>query len=246
MTDIAYNDINMLFLDVGNTLISIDFEWVCKELKEIGIRCDACTLQRAEAAARPEISSQVNEMKNIPGMDMRVFYFVKILEKLPFEMTKDVKSNEIVAQGLVPVLFPEGNAMRLWSYVLPGTHEALQKFQNMGLQMHVISNGDGTVEKQLIRSNLRSFFGNVIDSYLVQVEKPAPRIFKMALENANCKPHEALFVGDIYDVDIVGAESVGMNAILLDPYSDWDGVECERVPDLLVLADRLQSARNRD
>ncbi len=240
MTNIIYNRITTLFLDVGNTLISIDFDWVCKELKKNGIQCNADILRRAEAAARPAISStKINEIKNIPGMDMRLFYFTNILEKLSYKGLKDAKSIKNVAMNLVQSLFPKGNAMRLWSYVLPGTREALTKFKDMGFQMHVISNADGTVEKQLERSDLRSFFGEVIDSHVVQIEKPAPEIFQLALDAAGCTPQESLYVGDIYDVDIVGSESVGMQAVLLDPFSDWDDIECERVPDLLSLANKF-------
>jgi len=246
MTEIDYNKIAVLFLDVGNTLISIDYAWVSKELRERGIQCDAKTLQRAEAAARPEISSQVKKIKNDPSSDERVFYFTKILEKLPSSIKKDIVSIKRLAQDLIPIFFSEGNAMRLWSYVLPGTYEALSMFQGLGFQMHVIGNADGVLEQQLIKSNLREFFGVVIDSHVVQVEKPDPRIFKMALESVNCEPQEALYVGDIYEVDIVGAESVGMQAILVDPFSDWGSVDCERIPDLLTLAEKMQSIKSGD
>lgn len=243
MTGIDYNRVEVLFLDVGNTLISIDYVWVSKELRERGIQCDAKTLQRAEAAARPEISSQVIKIKNNPSSDERVFYFNQILSKLPSEAKTDIVSLNRVVQELIRVFFSEVNAMRLWSYVLPGTYEALSMFQALGFQMQVIGNADGTLEQQLIKNNLRKYFGLVLDSHIVQIEKPDPRIFKMALETTNYEPQEALYVGDIYEVDIVGAKSVGMQAILVDPFSDWDGVDCERVPDLLALAERMQSIK---
>jgi len=244
MNKIDYNKIEVLFLDVGNTLISIDYVWVSKELREMGIQCDAKTLQRAEAAARPEISSQVRKIKNDQSKDERVFYLTKILNKLPSEAKSDIVSINRVVQDLIPVFFSGGNAMRLWSYVLPGTYEALSIFQALGFQMHVIGNADGTLEQQLIKSNLRKYFGVVIDSHIVQIEKPDPRIFKMALETTNYEPQEALYVGDIYEVDIVGAKSVGMQAILVDPFSDWDGVDCECVPDLLALAEKMKSIKS--
>ena len=70
-----YNKIKVLFLDVGNTLMSIDFELVCEALGENGIFCDAGTLHRAEAAARPLISSEVKKIKRDPSADEREFYF---------------------------------------------------------------------------------------------------------------------------------------------------------------------------
>ncbi len=246
MNNIVYDDIKVLFFDVGNTLIAIDLAWVSEELSKRGIQCDAKTLQRAEAAARPEISTQIHSVKNDPSIDERAFYFKKILNNTPYETKKDTDSINHIVRDLIQIFFSEGNATRLWSYVLPGTYEALSMLKSMGYQMNVVSNSDGSVERQLIEGNLRSFFNVVIDSYLVKVEKPNPKIFEIALEKANCKPKESLYIGDIYDIDIVGANSVGMQAVLIDPFWDWNGVDCERVPDLLTLAGRLKSLKGKD
>jgi HAD superfamily hydrolase (TIGR01509 family) len=243
MIDLNYKDITTLFLDVGNTLISIDFAWVSEKLTRLGISCDPAALQRTEAAARPALSAMVHENKNNPRFDGRAFYFANMIGKLPVEIIRDGHDIDQVARHLASDLHPEGNALLLWSHVMSGTHEALEKFQSLGLRMHVISNSDGTVEESLIRKDLRSFFGEVIDSHKVQVEKPDPRIFELALERTGCKPEDALYVGDIYHVDIVGAQSVGMQAILLDPYADWDAVPCPTISDLLALAHRFQDVR---
>ena len=234
-----YKKIKTLFLDVGNTLISMDFNWISEKLFELGIPCDPGAIQRAEAAARPGLSAKIHESGNDPGFNTRAFFFSNLLENLPMEARMTVESIEPMAQRLIIDLFPEGSALRLWSHVLPGTHAALERFQAMGFPMHVISNSDGTVEKQLIQTRLRSFFGEVIDSWVVKVEKPDPRIFEMALEMAGCNAEDALYVGDIYHVDILGAQSAGMQAVLLDPYSDWGDIPCERVQNLTALVGRF-------
>jgi HAD superfamily hydrolase (TIGR01549 family) len=244
MNKIDYNAIKVLFLDVGNTLMSIDYEMVCRELERNGIHCDAGILHRADASARPIISSEVNKIKKDPSMDERVFLFTTIIEQLPIKIIKHLDSTEQVAHSLVSVLFNKENVMRLWAHVLPGTEEALDKFQAMGFKMHVIGNADGLLEQRLADANLRKYFGVVIDSHIVQIEKPDPRIFNIALEAANCEPQYALYAGDIYEVDIAGAESVGMQAVLVDPFSDYDNINCERVPDLLSLAEKLRSVKD--
>ena len=43
-------------------------------------------------------------------------------------------------------------------------------------------------------------------------DKPHPRIFERALEDLNCKPRDAVMIGDSYS-DIEGALNAGMNAI---------------------------------
>lgn len=240
---IDWNRVTTLFLDAGNTLISIDYGWICDELRRMGVVCSLEVLQRAEAAARPAVSVKVRDGQREPGVDWRAVYIAAVLECLPTGVMEDTDRILGIAEALVPILFVDGNSMRLWSQVMPGTRPALVQFQAMGLPLHVISNSDGTVEEGLRRNNLRDFFGVVVDSHVVQVEKPDARIFAAALEMTHCHPSEALYVGDLYDIDVVGAESAGMQAVLLDPHSDWNGVQCERVPDLAALAGKFRKAR---
>ncbi len=37
-------------------------------------------------------------------------------------------------------------------------------------------------------------------------------------------------------VDVLGARAAGLHAMLVDPFDDWSGVDCFRVPDLAALA----------
>jgi FMN phosphatase YigB (HAD superfamily) len=239
---IPYQDITTLFLDVGNTLISIDFPWVCAELGRQGVRCNGETLQRAEAAARPSVSAGIQALRPKEGPTLSAFYFTQMLDALPTGVIPDSIGAEQVARNLVPSLFASGNGMRLWSYVLPGVCEALEEIQALGIALHVISNSDGTVEESLKIAGLRKYFGHVLDSRRVGVEKPDARIFRMALDLASCRPEESLHVGDIYNVDVLGARSAGMHAILLDPYSDWRDVDCVCLPNLRAVAQEFKRA----
>ena len=111
----------------------------------------------------------------------------------------------------------------------------------MGLQLVVVSNADGTIEQLLENQQIRSYFDVVVDSHNVGVEKPDPRIFELALERSGAIPEQTLHGGDMYDFDVVGARSAGVHALLLDPYSDWQDVDCERLPNLLALCDKLEN-----
>lgn len=54
--------------------------------------------------------------------------------------------------------------------------------------------------------------------------KPKPEIFYYALGLANARPHEALYVGDNYFADIVGARGANILPVLIDPHDVWTGV----------------------
>jgi hypothetical protein len=56
ISPIPYSELTTLFLDLGNTVVSMDFAWVRAELARRGVPCEVEDLQRAEAACRPSLS----------------------------------------------------------------------------------------------------------------------------------------------------------------------------------------------
>jgi putative hydrolase of the HAD superfamily len=127
----------------------------------------------------------------------------------------------------------------LWCRLAPGTPEALDRLRGAGLRLGVVSNSDGRVDEALVAAGLRHRFDVVLDSALVGVEKPDPAIFRAALDALGVAPAEALYVGDLYDVDVVGARRAGMEAVLLQPDIAGPGPDCRRFDSLTTLADDL-------
>ena len=86
------------------------------------------------------------------------------------------------------------------------------------------------------------YFDLVLDSQLEKLEKPDPRFFALALERSGSRAERTVHVGDLYHVDVVGARGAGVEAVLLDPAGLHAGADCERVPTLLSLAERLRAS----
>jgi putative hydrolase of the HAD superfamily len=127
----------------------------------------------------------------------------------------------------------------LWCRLAAGTREALDRLRAGGLRLGVVSNSDGRVEEALIAAGLRDCFEVVLDSALVGVEKPDPAIFRAALDALGVAPAEALYVGDLYDVDVLGARAAGMQAVLLAPAAAGPVPGCRRFDSLAALAEDL-------
>jgi HAD superfamily hydrolase (TIGR01549 family) len=103
----------------------------------------------------------------------------------------------------------------LWSAVSESTPRALARLKAAGLALGVVSNSEGRVEEALLAAGLRQYFDVVVDSALVGIEKPDPRIFQAALQALGVSPDETLYVGDLYEVDVIGARAAGIEPVLV-------------------------------
>lgn len=240
---IPYDQIDTIFLDVGNTLISIDFDWIAAELCARGFACESAALRRAEAAARPGYSRLLFVDGIEAGTDLFRTYLTTMFEQL--DVTGRLPSSDLgdLVTELRPILRPDGRASVLWRAVMPEVPEALARMRGRGLTLVVVSNSDGTAERSLEAAGIRPYLSAVIDSAIVGYEKPDPRIFEHALRATGARPERTLHVGDLYHADVTGARAAGIHALLLDPYDDWTGVDCDRAPDLRIVAAKFDRDR---
>jgi HAD superfamily hydrolase (TIGR01509 family) len=129
----------------------------------------------------------------------------------------------------------------LWSGVAERSAAALARLRAAGLKLGVVSNSDGRVEEALQAAGLRELFDVVVDSALVGVEKPDPRIFHAALDALGVAPEEALYVGDLYEVDVVGARAAGIEAVLLGPLPAEAAESCRTAASIEELVNYILS-----
>jgi putative hydrolase of the HAD superfamily len=234
---IPYDRIDVVLLDVGGTLMSMDFSWVQRELECRNIACTLADLERAEASARPAVSREntlrLEQAEQALGFERFLTLWFDSLEPI---LDRGLEPSRLATE-LSPILRPPGRSDRLWSAVMPGVRESLSDLAGMGLRLAVVSNSDGTVERSLTAQGLRPYFELVVDSAVVGIAKPDPRIFTYALTEMRCEPDLALHVGDMYFADVAGARSAGIHAILLDPFDDWQDVDCPRLPSLSEVRD---------
>lgn len=240
---VPFTAIDTIFLDAGNTLISIDFELVASALQARGIICSCGELERAECAARPrlvrDLTADEGAMVPFQRYTLGLFNHSATLGGL------DLAARRALAIEIADSLRARGGADRIWRRVMPGVPHALRRLRALGLRLVVVSNSDGTVAKSLDAAGLRPYFDAVIDSSVVGYEKPDPRIFLEALKESGARAENTLHVGDLYHVDVAGARSAGVHALLLDPFGDWPDVDCLRLPDLTVVAQEIETARPR-
>ncbi|MCM5661753.1 YjjG family noncanonical pyrimidine nucleotidase [Galbibacter mesophilus] len=99
--------------------------------------------------------------------------------------------------------------------------------------LHIITNGFAEVQQgKLKNSNIDHYFNVVMNSELAGVKKPNPLIFQKALEMAKVKPENSLMIGDSYEADFLGAQNVGMHALLFTTSDDYKNVNSQVIKEL--------------
>ena len=90
-----------------------------------------------------------------------------------------------------------------------------------GCRLGVVSNGDSQHQrKKLKHIGVLHRFDSVVISGDTGVSKPDPRIFSRSLAQLGVDACEALFAGDDYERDYLGAARAGLHACLLDRSGD--------------------------
>jgi HAD superfamily hydrolase (TIGR01662 family) len=138
-----------------------------------------------------------------------------------------------------------GNARiaALWRWPIPDSMDALAELEADGLPLGVVSNASGQIEAVLRRSRVCQVGAGdgvpvrcVVDSDVVGVAKPDPRIFDFAAAHfPGVDRARICYVGDSVTMDVTGATAAGLHPILLDPFDDHPGVPFDRIASLSEL-----------
>jgi putative hydrolase of the HAD superfamily len=220
-----------VFFDAGNTLVFLDYDRLARAVGiALGLPLTAASLRaHAGAAARAMEEGRLTDRERGTIFLLTLFQGAGV----PPSRTEELKA----------ALLDLHRRAHLWGATLPGTREALERLRDAGIRLAVISNSDGRAATALAAGGLLDAFEFVVDSGEVGVEKPDPRIFRMALERMGVSAGDALYVGDLYEVDVVGARAAGLEAALLDPSGEHRRPDVTTVTSIADLADRLLAAR---
>ena len=120
-------------------------------------------------------------------------------------------------------------------FVYPEAENCLNELSKH-YKIGIIANQNFGSKERLDKLGLLKYIDLVIASAEEGVTKPDLRIFQIALDRANCKPEEAVMVGDRLDNDIIPANKIGMKTVWIKQgfggYSEPK--EIEELPDYTI------------
>ncbi|MBI2757684.1 MAG: HAD family hydrolase [Chloroflexi bacterium] len=102
----------------------------------------------------------------------------------------------------------------------------LAGLQNAGYKMAVVSNREQSYQQELEKLGLAPFFIFSLAAGEVNSFKPNREIFIHACKRADVHPNEAVYVGDNYFADAIGARRAGLQPVLYDPRRIFPDAEC--------------------
>lgn len=118
----------------------------------------------------------------------------------------------------------------------PQVAETLQRIQDTGLRLGIISNAAYSpfLHWTLEHFGLKDFFEEIVVSADENTRKPALDIFKIASERMTFEPGEAVYVGDDFVKDVTASQEYGMRAIWYVPSGDPQPANASLLPDATV------------
>jgi HAD superfamily hydrolase (TIGR01662 family) len=208
-----------IFLDAGGVLLHPDWQRFEAAFARRGIEAPASRL----AAADPHVRRSLDTPDGIAASSDATrwgLYFETLLR------TAGVQAGPTTA-AVLEELREEHASRNLWRIVAPDAPSFLARMREAGLRLVVVSNSNGTLRAHFDELGLLASFDLVVDSAEEGVEKPDPRIFEEALRRSGADRGRTVHIGDLWNVDVVGARRAGLEAILLDPldlYREMDGL----------------------
>lgn len=221
-----------VFLDAGGVLLFPNWTRISEALARHGVDVSPGALADADPVARKQIDDHATiAVTNDAKRGWLFFNMILGASGVPLSDATDAALAE---------LHEYHRARNLWELVPDGVVPALEALSRLGLRLTVVSNANGTLCAHMERLGLARHAHCILDSCDFGVEKPDPRLFEIALERSGARASNTIHVGDLYQVDVVGARAAGLRGVLLDERGLYDGVDCPRVRSLAELVTRIQ------
>ena len=220
-----------VFFDFYQTLVRFDpprEQLQTKVLKEFGIDVAPEAIRRALVVADEFIYQELAQQpfsKRTAEEKMAVYVqYQRVLLK-----EAGVDASEQLTGGVLNKMQQFNLKQVLFDDVVP----ALTQLKERGLILGLVSNVDRDISPLCDKLGLSLLLQVVVTSQDTGFSKPQPEIFQEALRQAGIEASEAVYVGDQYQIDVVGARDAGMKGVLLDRGDDFREVtDCPRIRSL--------------
>jgi len=197
--------IRAIFFDMGGTLDGDGLHWLerfCALYQDFGAEFSRDAIRRAFDEA--ERKSALDE--NIASSNLAQMIELHVKWQLEHLGLNNAELEQHLVEGFIaPVRGAVAENARL-----------LASLVERGLELGVISNGCGNVEKLCADFGFTPYLSVIVDSRRVKLFKPDPAIFRYAAEKMGGDPGSMMMVGDSFERDVLPAKKAGMKTCWLE------------------------------
>jgi HAD superfamily hydrolase (TIGR01509 family) len=206
---LADREIDAVLIDAGGVLIDPNWHTVASVLRQHGVTAGASRLAAADPFLRRELDD-AELIRRSTDATVRQRWLTRLLHHAGIEAETDAV--DAATDELEALHLERG----LWELVQDGVPETLDALRAGGLLLSLASNAEPLLRHKLLELGLTNRFDHLAISGEVGVEKPDPRFFAAAVEALGVPAERAVHVGDLFEIDVVGARAAGLEAVLVD------------------------------
>ena len=215
---------NTIFVDLGETLVHFKpsyHENIANALKEMGYNIDSKRVFRAVAKVLGKHHYPSPEYGGLSALDFtELFYELNLFPKK--EIIRELNKRNLLS-----------GEYELYEDAIP----FLEEVKKLGLKVVLVSNATRNIYKILDELNIKKYFDGIVASCDLNIMKPHPRIFSYAMEIAK---GYGIHIGDIYEIDVLGANRAGLEGILIDRLDLYPEINKNKVRNLLEALDLIK------
>ncbi|BBG23534.1 HAD family hydrolase [Sulfuracidifex tepidarius] len=202
-----------VFVDLGETLVGFrprTYEIVASVLKDYGYNISPVKVYRAMMRSMGKFNYPDNEGSN------------------PFDLSDFSYELGIVSREVIKEISEKakyGDSHFLYDDAIP----FLEGVKSLGLKTILVSNATPRARTIVMEYGLDRYLDYMIFSCDVGLIKPNPRIFSLAIQKGG---FPSVHIGDIYEMDVLGARRAFVKPILLDRFGLYAELKESKVSNL--------------
>lgn len=206
--------IRTIFFDAGFTLLHSSVPHICQQIcgnygLVVEVEHIQSAMRQAEDYYQRSIQEQCTWEQEGTIQTMWINYYQHLLPFFLRQCDPDM-------QALLARTIYQTRELPISWYVYADVIPILKQLKGDGYSIGIISNWGCSLFSILSHHHLTPLVDCLVISAIAHCAKPSPAIFEIALERMHTSASSALYIGDNYLHDVIGARAAGIFPILLD------------------------------
>lgn len=233
--NIDFSKVKGIIFDYGGTLDSGGDHWseiIWSAYQKAGIMVDKASFREAYVYAERELA-RVRHI--LPEHDFHDMLLIKMRIELQWlAQNGRFSPNEVETKAQETARYCYESARDWVMKAVPVLDRLSESYP-----LVLVSNFYGNIETVLEDFGIRKYFIQIIESAVIGVRKPDPRIFEHGVKALGLKAEEVLVIGDSYGKDIVPAETIGCQVLWLKGKGWTDEEDARLHPNIIASLDEI-------